>query len=237
MIPWLDAHSTYFPAVDTALDEPNGLLAAGGDLSPARLISAYSQGIFPWYNPGEPILWWSPDPRCTLRPGDIRISRSLRKTIRRSQFELCFDRDFAAVIAACAAPRAYCDSTWISPEMQRAYLALHRRGIAHSVELRIDGQLAGGLYGIAMGRLFFGESMFSRQRDTSKIAFVFLAKQLQKWGYALIDCQVHNEHLTSLGAGNISRTDFQHYLGKYLTQPSHHEWTFDIDKEYVVTSE
>ena len=236
MIPWLDPFSTIFPSVDTALEDPNGLLAAGGDLSSERLISAYRHGIFPWYNPGEPILWWSPDPRCTLQPDKIRISRSLRKTIRRTEFQVCFDRDFSAVIKACAEPRQYCDATWISPEIQQAYMELHKLGVAHSVEVRINGELAGGLYGIAMGKLFFGESMFSKQSDASKIAFAFLAKQLQKWSYALIDCQVHNEHLTSMGAINISRTEFKQYLDNQLIQPCEHTWAFDIDKEYVVTS-
>ncbi|MEH6579451.1 MAG: leucyl/phenylalanyl-tRNA--protein transferase [Amphritea sp.] len=236
MISWLDPFSTTFPSIDAALEDPNGLLAAGGDLSSERLISAYRHGIFPWYNPGEPILWWSPDPRCTLQPDQIRISRSLRKTIRRTAFEVCFDRDFPSVIKACAEPRPYCDATWISPEIKQAYIELHKLGVAHSVEVRIDGELAGGLYGIAMGKLFFGESMFSKQNDASKIAFAFLAKQLQKWDYALIDCQVHNEHLTSMGAKNISRKEFKQYLDNHLIQPNEHVWEFDIKKEYVVTS-
>ncbi len=237
MIPWLDPKSNDFPPITQALEEPNGLLAAGGDLSGNRLIEAYRHGIFPWFSPGEPILWWSPDPRCTLIPGQIHISRSLRKAIRSTEFEITFDRAFAEVIAACAAPRSYSDGTWISTPMQKAYTQLHQQGIAHSVELWQNGKLTGGLYGIAMGRLFFGESMFSRATNTSKIAFAFLARQLEKWGYALIDCQVENNHLTSLGAGCISRTEFKQYLDQHLEAELNHHWHFDIDKEDVVRTE
>ncbi|GGK81678.1 leucyl/phenylalanyl-tRNA--protein transferase [Amphritea balenae] len=234
MIPWLDPHSTEFPPISEAVDDPNGLLAAGGDLSPARLITAYSRGIFPWFNPGEPILWWSPDPRCTLKPEKIHISRSLRKAIRKTTFDITFDRAFDEVIQACAAPRAYSEDTWISPEMQQAYKDLHTQGFAHSVELWQDGELCGGLYGIAMGRLFFGESMFSRRTNASKIAFTCFSRQLAKWGYALIDCQIENEHLTSLGAENIPRQRFQQYLNEYLAEQPDHSWHFDIDIDDVV---
>lgn len=237
MIPWLDPYSTDFPPVDDALDDPNGLLAAGGDLSAPRLIEAYRRGIFPWFNPGEPILWWSPDPRCTLIPAQIHLSRSLRKAIRKTEFEITFDQAFPEVVSACAAPRSYSDDTWISDQMLQAYTALHHQGYAHSVELWQDGKLTGGLYGIAMGRLFFGESMFSRTTNASKIAFAFFARQLEKWGYALIDCQIENDHLTSLGASTISRTEFQRYLQNNLAPENSHSWHFNIDKEDVVRTE
>jgi len=234
MIPWLDPISCEFPPIGSALDNPNGLLAAGGDLSPQRLLSAYRKGIFPWFNPGEPILWWSPDPRCSLEPKQIHISRSLKKAIRKTAFEISFDRDFQSVIKACSEPRQNSAETWISPEMQSAYLELHKMGRAHSVELWQDGQLCGGLYGIAIGKLFFGESMFSKRDNCSKIAFAFFACQLQKWGYALIDCQIDNAHLTSMGAHSIPRSEFQRYLDNYLTEPPDHDWVFDIDKQDVV---
>lgn len=237
MIPWLNPHSTEFPPVSDALDEPNGLLAAGGDLSTQRLIEAYRRGIFPWFNPGEPILWWSPDPRCTLVPADIHISRSLRKAIRKTEFEISFDQAFVEVVEACAAPRQYSSDTWISDQMLEAYTDLHHQGHAHSVELWQQGDLVGGLYGIGMGRLFFGESMFSKTTNASKIAFVFFARQLEKWGYALIDCQIENDHLTSLGASTITRAEFQNYLMQNLAPETCHNWRFDIDKEDVVRTE
>lgn len=237
MIPWLDPYSTDFPPVSDALDDPNGLLAAGGDLSTQRLIEAYRRGIFPWFNPGEPILWWSPDPRCTLAPAEIHISRSLRKAIRKTEFEITFDQAFTEVVEACAAPRNYSNDTWISDQMLQAYSDLHRRGYAHSVELWQNGELTGGLYGIGMGRLFFGESMFSRATNASKIAFVFFARQLEKWGYALIDCQIENDHLSSLGASTISRKEFQHYLQHNSALESSHKWHFDIEIEDVVRTE
>ena len=165
MVNWLSANSLDFPPLARALREPDGLLAAGGDLSPERLVSAYRHGCFPWFQDGQPILWWSPDPRMVLFPNELHVSRSLRKVIHQGHFEVTFDRDFAAVTHACAEPRAYADGTWITPAMQASYLQLHRRGIAHSVEVWLDGQLVGGLYGLAIGRLFFGESMFSRATD------------------------------------------------------------------------
>ncbi|WP_372835747.1 leucyl/phenylalanyl-tRNA--protein transferase [Pontibacterium sp.] len=230
MIAWLDNESNSFPAIHTALKEPNGLLAAGGDLSPARLKEAYRQGIFPWYNQGEPILWWSPDPRCVLFPEQLHISRSLRKRIRKQDYDVSFDTDFEAVVDACAEPRANGDGTWITRAMKGAYCDLHRQGIAHSVELRINGRLVGGLYGLAMGKMFFGESMFSRETDASKIAFVLMVEQLQNWGYALIDCQVSNNHLKSLGAKEIPRAEFKRYLNKYLDQTSGHDWVFNPER-------
>ncbi|MFW1676362.1 leucyl/phenylalanyl-tRNA--protein transferase [Pontibacter sp. JAM-7] len=228
MIPWL-SDTTPFPPVDEALDDPNGLLAAGASLNSERLINAYRNGIFPWYSPGEPILWWSPDPRCVLLPDQLHVSRSLRKTMRQLQPEVFFDRNFAAVIDACAAPRSSSGGTWITREMRQSYLALYNAGIAHSVEVYSDGELIGGLYGLAMGKLFFGESMFSRQSNASKIAFVYLVEQLKKWDYALIDCQVSNPHLFSLGACEIPRRRFKDYLSRYLDKNSDHDWEFEAD--------
>lgn len=227
MIPWLHNSNDPFPPIELALDEPNGLLAAGGGLSHQRLISAYRQGIFPWYSPGEPILWWSPDPRCVLAPDQLHISRSMRKRLKNKDYEVCFDRNFPAVIEACSSPRGDNAGTWITREMKQAYCQLHDQGLAHSVEVYIDDQLVGGLYGIAMGKLFFGESMFARVRDASKIAFIKMVEQLQNWDYALIDCQVSNEHLFSLGATEISRQSFKGYLEEYLDLPAEHIWLFE----------
>jgi leucyl/phenylalanyl-tRNA---protein transferase len=197
-----------FPPLNLALAEPDGLLAAGGDLSPERLLSAYRRGIFPWYSNDQPILWWSPDPRTVLAPQELKVSRSLRRTLRRETFEVTYDRDFAGVLAGCATARHAGGGTWITDEMARAYTQLYRRGHAHSVECWQAGELVGGLYGVAIGLVFFGESMFSRRTDASKVAFVHLCRWLQDWGYVLIDCQVHTEHLRSLGAGSIPRKSF-----------------------------
>lgn len=205
---WLDPDSLDFPPSHEALDSPNGLLAVGGDLRPDRLLAAYRRGIFPWYEQGQPLLWWSPDPRTVVAPESIHVSRSMRKFLRRTPFRISFDRDFAAVIRACAEPRDYTDATWITDEMQRAYLELHRRGMAHSVEVWDDGQLVGGLYGVALGRAFFGESMFSRSSNASKTAFIALAHRLRTGGCELIDCQMPTEHLQSLGAREIPRATF-----------------------------
>ena len=218
MIPWLDSH-TPFPAVETALADPNGLLAAGADLSPGRLLAAYRRGIFPWFSEGDPILWWSPDPRTVLIPGEVRVTRSLAKTLRNRIYEVRFDHDFAAVLAACAAPRAGASGTWITPQMLAAYQGLHELGHAHSVETWIDGQLAGGLYGVALGRAFFGESMFTRRTDGSKIAIVTLAAQLAAWGYPLIDCQMRTAHLASLGAVEIPRRQFVDAVQRLVREP------------------
>src|SRR5690606_29186252 len=178
MLGWLKRDELAFPPLEAALREPNGLLAAGGDLSPERLIAAYRHGCFPWYAPGQPILWWSPDPRTVLFPDELHVSRSLAKVLRQQRFEVSFDRDFAAVIAACAAPRSYANGTWITDEMRGAYEQLHQLGHAHSVEVWQDGELVGGLYGLAFGLLFFGESMFSRRDNASKVGFVTLVRQL-----------------------------------------------------------
>jgi leucyl/phenylalanyl-tRNA--protein transferase len=212
MIPWLEAHNP-FPPLERALTHPNGLLAAGADLSPERLLSAYRQGIFPWYSEGEPLLWWSPDPRMVLLPSELKISRSLAKTLRNRDYEIRFDRDFAAVMQGCAtrgADGAAADEgrTWITADMRAAYQRLHELGYAHSVETWIDGKLAGGLYGVALGRMFYGESMFTRMRDASKIAMVHLVRRLERQGYGMIDCQMHTGHLASLGARAIARSAF-----------------------------
>ncbi|WP_420598145.1 leucyl/phenylalanyl-tRNA--protein transferase [Neptuniibacter sp.] len=227
MIPWLQNSSDPFPSVNEALVDPNGLLAAGGGLTKQRLISAYRSGIFPWYSPGEPVLWWSPDPRCVLIPDQLHISRSMRKRLKRKDYEVCFDRDFPAVIEACSEPRGDEEGTWITREMKQAYCSLHEQGLAHSIEVYIDNQLVGGLYGIAMGKLFFGESMFSRFRDASKIAFIKMVEQLRNWGYVLIDCQVSNDHLFSLGATEIARDEFMSYLDQYRDVPINHSWLFE----------
>lgn len=207
MIPWLEG-APAFPPVSAALDEPNGLLAAGGALSPEWLTEAYRRGIFPWFNPGEPILWWSPDPRLVLIPDAIRISHSLRKTLRRGRFEVRFDTAFAEVIDACAAPREPGLGTWITAEMRRAYCRMHELGVAHSVESWRDGKLVGGLYGMALGSVFFGESMFSRESDASKVALAHLARFLRTRGYVMIDCQMTTAHLQSMGAREMPRSDF-----------------------------
>lgn len=222
---WIDPREPpeAFPAVEQALGDPDGLLAVGGDLSPARLLYAYRHGIFPWYHSDQPILWWSPDPRAVLFPRDVHISRSLRRRIAAGGYRLSFDTAFDDVMAACAAPRPQQPEggTWISPAMQAAYAGLQRLGHAHSVEIWMDGELAGGLYGIALGHVFFGESMFSRRTDASKLALVHLARQLDAWGYALIDCQVHSAHLESLGSVLIPRAEFLRLLRAHCDAPGH----------------
>ena len=199
---------TFFPPVETALADPNGLLAMGGDLSLARLLDAYRHGIFPWFNPGEPILWWSPDPRMVLVPGEVRVTRSLAKRMRNAGFEVRADTAFAEVMRACAAPREDAPGTWISPAMIAAYTRLFEAGYAHSVETWRDGVLVGGLYGVEIGRMFYGESMFTRVRDASKIAMVHLVRRLARDGCGMIDCQMHTAHLASLGASAIARSEF-----------------------------
>lgn len=229
MIAWLSRDSDRFPPVSAALQDPNGLLAAGGDLSPQRLLRAYRNGIFPWYSPGDPILWWSPDPRCVLYTDRLHISRSLRKRLKRADYRVSFDRAFNTVLDACAAPRARESGTWISHEMQLAYAQLHRLGHAHSVEVWRENSLIGGLYGVSIGRMFYGESMFSRAPDGSKIAFAWLVEQLRIWGYPLIDCQVHSRHLVTLGAEEIARETFLRELDNLVDAPCSPSWKFDID--------
>jgi len=229
MIQWLRPGDP-FPPVTTALTEPNGLLAAGGELSPARLTTAYRLGVFPWFNPGQPVLWWSPDPRLVLFPSELRISRSLSKTLRNGGYEIRADTDFQAVMRACAGPRPDQDGTWITDEMVAAYCALHEQGIAHSVETWIDGELAGGLYGIALGRMFYGESMFTRAANVSKIALVHLVRQLERWDFGMIDCQVYTRHLATLGAREIPRTEFMRKLAELVNYPDANDrWTLDDD--------
>ena len=224
MLTWLQRDSLDFPPLAKALRDPNGLLAAGGDLSPERLIGAYRHGCFPWYQDGQPILWWSPDPRTVLFPDELHISRSLQKVLRHNPYRVSFDQAFSAVIQACAAPRTYADGTWITTPMQQAYLQLHERGIAHSVEVWREGELVGGLYGLAMGQLFFGESMFSRADNASKVGFATLVEQLRAWGFVLIDCQMPSQHLHSFGARAISRERFADYLRQHLDQPNDANW-------------
>ena len=228
-----DSTDLRFPPVDLA--SPEGLLAVGGDLCAERLLEAYRHGIFPWYNPDQPILWWSPDPRVVLFPPKLHISRSLHKTLRQNKFAVKLDTEFSRVIQGCAQPRTQgSGGTWITPEMIEAYCVLHEQGLAHSVECWRDEKLVGGLYGVALGGAFFGESMFSRETDASKVAFVYLVRQLQRWGYAIIDCQLPSEHLFSLGAEAIRRHDFMVQLEKALKQPDHQgRWRFDPDLDIL----
>jgi leucyl/phenylalanyl-tRNA--protein transferase len=208
-----------FPDVECAEREPDGLLAVGGDLSVPRLINAYRRGIFPWFGEGDPILWWSPDPRTALFPHSVRVSKSLRKTLRTGGFSLTADRDFDAVIESCAQPRDSGAGTWLVPEMRAAYKQLHRQGFAHSVEVWREGILAGGLYGVAIGRVFFGESMFTRVRDASKVALVHLCHMLSTLDFRLIDCQVLTEHLIRMGAEPIPRAEFTRMLDRWCSLP------------------
>ena len=224
MLTWLQRDELSFPPLETAMREPNGLLAAGGDLSPERLLAAYRHGCFPWYQEGQPLLWWSPDPRTVLYPEELHVSRSLAKKLRQGVFDVTFDRAFRDVIEGCAAPRDYADGTWITTPMQNAYIKLHQIGVAHSVEVWQDGQLVGGLYGLAMGRLFFGESMFSRTTDASKVGFVTLVERLRDWDFKLIDCQMPTQHLASFGARTIPRRIFAEALAKHLDEPGPARW-------------
>lgn len=222
---WLDPGKCIFPDANLALPEPNGLLALGGSLAPEVLLSAYMQGVFPWYSNDQPILWWSPDPRAVLFPCQIKVSRSLQKTLKNGGYTVTFDQDFNAVIQACAAPRKQDSSpdspdTWITAEMITAYRKLHQLGYAHSVEVWQEGQLVGGLYGLAIDRIFFGESMFHRRPDASKVGFVQLVKHLQKLDFKLIDCQQATHHLQSLGATTIPRQRFLSMLDQYCVDPT-----------------
>ena len=208
-----------FPPLTQALRNPNGLLCAGGDLSPERLLDAYAHGIFPWYGPDAPILWWSPDPRMVLFPEELRVSRSLAKAVRRRAVDVRFDTAFADVIAACADSRPGQNGTWIVPEIASAYVRLHEHGFAHSVESWHAGKLVGGLYGVLLGKVFFGESMFSRQTDASKVALVHLVSHVQSLGVRVIDCQQATGHLASLGAREIPRAEFARLLGESIQYP------------------
>ena len=210
----LDPDQVGFPETSAALRDPNGLLAVGGDLTPEWLLASYRRGIFPWFSDDQPILWWSPSPRCIVRPESTKFSRSLRKVIRQGRYAVTFDQAFARVLDGCAAPRAQESGTWITEEMREAYLEMRKLGHAHSVEAWLDDDLVGGLYGLAIGRVFFGESMFHRATDASKVAFAHLVRQLDEWGCRLIDCQVTNPHLQSLGATEVTRAEFEDLLAR-----------------------
>jgi leucyl/phenylalanyl-tRNA--protein transferase len=210
-----------FPPISAALSEPNGLLAVGGDLSPERLLLAYRHGIFPWFNEGDPICWWSPDPRCVFLTENFRPSRSLAKRLRQQPFRFSVDQCFTQVMEACAGPRYYADGTWIQPDFIRNYTQLHKAGVAHSIEVwNARNEMVGGLYGLNLGRVFFGESMFSRETDASKAAFAYLMQLCQHWQIPLVDGQVENEHLISLGATLISRQEFMEWLERCTGLPA-----------------
>jgi leucyl/phenylalanyl-tRNA--protein transferase len=229
VIPFLDIDDP-FPPPEFALQQPNGLLAAGADLSPARLLDAYAQGIFPWFGREDPLLWWSPDPRMVLFVRELRVTRSLRRTIRARKFRVTTDAAFAAVMDGCAEPRPGQDGTWITPEMHAAYERLFAMGYAHSVEAWVDDRLVGGLYGVCLGRMFFGESMFTRQSDASKVAFVHLVLQFGRWNMPLIDCQMPTSHLASLGAREIPRRDFLDQVDQLVReQAPPAPWRLDED--------
>lgn len=232
MIDWLNPGQP-FPPVRDALDDPNGLLCAGLELTAERVLEAYHHGIFPWYSEGQPVLWWSPDPRMVLRPEAFRLHRSLRKSLRNTRYEVRCDTAFGDVMQACAELRPDQHGTWISEAVIAAYSDLHRCGVAHSVETWVDGELVGGLYGLAIGRVFFGESMFVRRTDASKIAFAHLVAQLRRWQFELIDCQQETGHLTSLGGAPISRVAFVDCLQRLLHSPNGAPasggWAFDDD--------
>lgn len=230
MIPLLGP-SDPFPPVERALKRPDGLLAVGADLSPERLQQAYRQGIYPWFSHGDNIHWWSPDPRMVLVPGQVRIPRSLAKAVRNRPYELRIDSAFREVMQACAEPRQGQAGTWIVPQMIEAYCRLHELGLAHSVEIWMDGELAGGLYGVALGRAFFGESMFSRARDASKIALVHLARRLEAARFGLIDCQMSTAHLASMGAHLIPRAQFVREVAELVHYSSPSEpWTTAVSR-------
>ena len=236
---WLDPDNLAFPSPATAAKEPDGLLAVGGDLRPDRLLTAYRQGIFPWYEDGGPLLWWSPDPRMVIEPADVHVSRSMKRLIRQRRYQVTMDQAFPEVIEQCSALRRTVygspdvddgSGTWITTDMIHAYCTLHRLGYAHSVEVWASGDLVGGLYGISLGRMFFGESMFSVQPDTSKLAFITLARQLQQWQFSLIDCQLPTDHLYSLGAAPIPRRQFLKVLETDANVPTRRGLgTLDID--------
>ncbi|MEC7816077.1 MAG: leucyl/phenylalanyl-tRNA--protein transferase [Pseudomonadota bacterium] len=224
-LPWLDPDHLWFPPANEALDDPDGLLALGGDLSPQRLELAYRNGIFPWFSEDQPILWWSPDPRCVLFPEDIHVSRSLRRVLNRRTFTVTADQCFGRIIRLCASTRA--EGTWITDDMVAAYTRLHRLGLAHSIEVwNPRGELAGGMYGVAIGRCFFGESMFSLETNASKVLMVHLAHQLADWGYRIMDCQVESQHLLTMGARTIPRSEFLSILRASIDRtPAHPDWT------------
>ncbi len=216
---FLPPNPSQFPDIKHVDDD--GLLAYGGDLSPKTLLMAYKNGIFPWYNEEDrvPILWWSPEPRCVINPQLFEASRSLKKTLKSARFTVTVDQCFLRVICACSAPRTYADSTWINQSIINSYNELHKQGVAHSIEVwNVDKELVGGLYGLNLGQLFFGESMFSTETDASKVAFAFLMKVCASWNFPIVDCQLPNDHLMSLGAYTIPRTEFLSLLARYRDQ-------------------
>lgn len=235
-VPWLEPSPVQFPPLETAMEEPNGLLAAGGSLNPDWLLEAYRNGIFPWFEEGQPILWWSPDPRLVLFPQQLKISKSLRKFLRKHPYSLYINRDFAAVVEHCGAAREGSAGTWITTDMEAAYCRLNELGHAHSVEVWRGEQLVGGLYGVAIGKVFFGESMFSQETNTSKLALVALSTQLTAWDFQLVDCQVTSDHLLSLGAEEISRSNFTQILSQATVEPVTHSWPSALDITAVVSS-
>ncbi|MCE1185782.1 leucyl/phenylalanyl-tRNA--protein transferase [Zoogloea sp.] len=227
MIPWLGL-TPRFPSPAQALTDPNGLLAVGGALTPPWLLAAYRQGIFPWFSPGDPILWWSPDPRMVVFPAETRITRSLRKTLRNGHYEVRLDSAFPAVIRHCAALREQREGTWITSDIEAAYIRMHALGYAHSVETWMDGELVGGLYGMALGRVFYGESMFALRTDASKIAFAHLTRFLEQREFRVLDCQMTTAHLASLGGREIPRADFLRLLEQHCTEgPPPARWPMD----------
>lgn len=232
MIPIL-APGAPFPPVGRALDDPDGLLAAGGDLSVSTLVDAYSRGIFPWFGEGDPVLWWSPNPRTVLVPREMHLSRSLRRRIRAGGFRVSLDERFDAVMDGCAAPRQDGPGTWLIPRMRAAYQRLHDAGLAHSVEVWMAGELAGGLYGVSIGRMFCGESMFSRRSDSSKIALAFLSAQMCRWNLPLLDCQLSTPHLESLGARSVPRKLFVKLVSRLVVEPGPRHWRFDEDLDPI----
>ena len=229
MIPLLGPNDD-FPPVERALDEPNGLLAAGGGLGLPRLLAAYARGIFPWFSEGDPVLWWCPDPRMVLATDGVHVSRSLRRRLRKADYQVTMDTAFADVMRQCAAPRRGESGTWLLPVMMRAYQRMHDAGVAHSIEIWMDGELVGGLYGVALGRMFFGESMFTRRTDGSKMALVLLAAQLARWRFPLIDCQMRTDHLATLGAVEVPRRQFVRAVNELVAHdPQPSPWKIDGD--------
>lgn len=229
-----DEPADAFPPAHHALRDPDGLLAVGGDLARDRLLSAYRKGIFPWFNPGQPVLWWSPDPRAVLFPAELHVSRSLKRTLNRGRFRFSIDRDFRGVIAACArTPRNGQGGTWITDDMRAAYLDLHDAGYAHSLETWQDGKLVGGIYGVALGKVFFGESMFSHVSDASKAALVVLVDEMRARNFVLLDCQVASAHLESLGSREIPRNSFLEFLEAHAQNDDTGRWDFLGDSKHA----
>ena len=227
----LSTHRVEFPPPEAALENPNGLLAVGGKLTPEWLLAAYANGVFPWFeDDASPILWWCPDPRAVLWPDGLKIRRSLAKRIRNAGFRVSMDTAFENVVRECSQPRTYSNGTWITRAMMAAYIDLHAKGYAHSVEIWLDDSLVGGLYGVSLGQMFFGESMFASENDASKVAFYHLVQQLTAWKFNLIDCQIMNDHLVSLGVVNLPRSEFLKVLAENRKEPTRTgRWAFDVN--------